>query len=93
MDPVRGCRVTIAQHMPIIVHPTAEWEPKRTDPCQITCACGWATEVMRDQTTAEWVHGQHLADVGLISGAQIQAEYAALRMAQGVEDDAGGDVA
>ena len=54
----------MTRHVPVFHHPS-EWESSRTAPCQAECDCGWTSEVVKDQTTAEWVHGQHLVREGV----------------------------
>ena len=68
----------MTRHVPVFHHPS-EWESSRTAPCQAECDCGWTSEVVRDQTTAEWVHAQHLTMVGVLSAGEVQADYAAFR--------------
>lgn len=60
----------MSRHLPTFDHPT-EWESSRTAPCQAVCDCGWTSEVVRDQTTAEWIHGQHMLDVGAIKPGDL----------------------
>ena len=78
----------MTRHVPVFHHPS-EWESSRTAPCQAECDCGWTSEVVKDQTTAEWIHGQHLVMAGVLSAGEVAEDYAAF-VARDI-DDAGPD--
>ena len=57
-----------------------DWREDRTTPCTVGCTCGWeAQTVSPDQTHAEWVHGGHLVDEGVLTAEQLTAEWEVAR--------------
>lgn len=57
-----------------------DWSEARTVPCTPGCTCGWEAQgVSPDQTHAEWVHGGHLVDVGVLTAEELAAEWEVAR--------------
>ncbi|MDO5535537.1 MAG: hypothetical protein Q4F65_12930 [Propionibacteriaceae bacterium] len=69
------------KHLPTF-RAVSDWETSRTAPCWAECSCGWSSDTLPDQTVAEWVHSQHLVQVGELTAGEVLEDIAAHHRAQ-----------